>query len=95
MNVGAQRVCGLKTLLGEQQRNRTLAQFTVSSFFIAEIIRCRLHGDKLSWLRTRFRLIAYIDNLLGSKQRVERDADNRLVQVLAQALALTTRHSLN
>ena len=26
----------------------------------------RLQGDKLSWRKTRFKLVAYISNLLGS-----------------------------
>ena len=73
MNIGAQRVYGLKSLLGDhylwsdfKKRNIILAQFTVSSFFIAQIIRGQLHGDKLSWPRTCFKLIAYIKNLLDS-----------------------------
>ena len=37
-----------------KERNRTLAQFAAASFFIPEIMRCRLHGDTLSWRRTRF-----------------------------------------
>ena len=44
MNVGKQRVYGLKSLLEDyyqwsdhKKRNRTLAYFAVSSFFIAEI----------------------------------------------------------
>ena len=34
-----------------RQRNRILAQFAVASFYISEIMRCRLHGYKLSWRR--------------------------------------------
>ena len=49
-----------------KERNRILAQFSVSSFFIAEIMRCWLHGDKLSWWRTCFKLVAYMLQLLGS-----------------------------
>ena len=74
MNVGVQRVNGLKFLLGDHylwpdhnKRNRILAQFTVSSIFIAEIMRCWLHGDKLSWRRKHFKLITYISKFLGSK----------------------------
>ena len=29
-------------------------------------MRARLHCDKLSWRRTRFKLIAYMSQLLGS-----------------------------
>ena len=29
-------------------------------------MRFRLHGDKLSWRRTKFKLVAYVSNLLGS-----------------------------
>ena len=56
INVGVQRVYGIKSLLGDhylwsdhKKRNRILAQFAAASFFIAEIMRCRLHGNKLSW----------------------------------------------
>ena len=37
-----------------KKRIQILAQFTAASFIIAEIMRCRLHGDKLC-----------ISNLLG------------------------------
>ena len=64
---------GIKSVLGDhylwsdhKKRNRILAQFSAASFFIAEIMRYRLHGDKLLWRRTRFKLVAYISNLLGS-----------------------------
>ena len=30
-------------------RNSILAHFTVASFYISEIMGCRLHGNKLSW----------------------------------------------
>ena len=73
MNEGVQRVYGLKSLLGDhyqwyvqKKRNRILAEFSVSNFFIADIMRGRVHCDKLCCRRTRFKLIAYISNLLGS-----------------------------
>ena len=47
MNVVVQRVYGLKSILGDhyqwsdhKMRNRILAQFSVSSFIISEIMRC-------------------------------------------------------
>ena len=49
-----------------KKRNRALAQFAAASFIIPEIMRCRLHSNKLSWRRTRFKLVAYMSNLLGS-----------------------------
>ena len=68
INVGVQRVYGIKSLLGDhylwsdhkKKKTRILAKFTAASFFIAEIMRCRLQGDKLSWRRTRFKLVAYV-----------------------------------
>ena len=43
-----------------------LAQYAATSFVITEIVRCRLHDDKLCWRWTKFKLVAYISNLLGS-----------------------------
>ena len=43
-----------------------MAQFAAASFVIAEIMKGRLTGDKLSWRRTKFKLVAYMSNLLGS-----------------------------
>jgi len=55
MNIGAQQVYELKSISGDHYQrldhkmgNRNLAQISVSSFLISEIMRCRLHGDKLS-----------------------------------------------
>ena len=47
------------------------AQFPAASFIIFEIMRCWLHDNKLSWRRTKFRLVAYISNLLGSNTNVK------------------------
>ena len=73
LNTGIQRIHGIKSLLGDhylwsdhKKKNQILAQFAAASFVIAEIMRCRLHGDKLSWRHTNFKLVAYISNLLGS-----------------------------
>ena len=73
INVGILRVYGVKSLLGNhnlwsdhKKRSSLLADFSAVSFFIAEIIRCQLHGDKLSWSRTRFKLVSYISYLHGS-----------------------------
>ena len=73
LNTGLHRIYNLKSLLGDhylwsdhKKRNQILAQFAAASFVIAEIMRCRLHGDKLSWRRTKFKLVAYVSNLLGS-----------------------------
>ena len=110
MSVGVQRVNGLKFLRGDHylwpdpnKRNRILAQFTVSSIFIAEIMRCWLHGDKLSWRRKHFKLITYISKFLGSKNVKSNllgvELKEMLIidqfKVLAQALALTTIHFIN
>ena len=61
------------TMLGDRylwldfkQRDTILAQFAVSSFYITEFVQSWLLGDPLSWRRTRFKLIAYLSNLLGS-----------------------------
>ena len=54
-NIGVQKVDGIKSLLGDnylwsdhQKRNGIRAEFATKIFFIAEIMRCLLHGDKLS-----------------------------------------------
>ena len=73
LNTGLHRIYNIKSLLGDhylwsdhKKRNQILAQFVAASFLIAEILRCRLHGDKLSWRRTKFKLVACVSNLLGS-----------------------------
>ena len=72
LNKGVQGIYGIKSLLGDhylwhahKKRSQILAQFPAASFIIAEIMRCRLHGDMLYWRRTKFKLVAYIfTNLL-------------------------------
>ena len=54
------------SMVWSQKRNQILAQFAAASFVIAEIMKGRLTGDKLSWRRTKFKLVAYVSNLLGS-----------------------------
>ena len=49
-----------------KKRSQILAQFAAASFVIAEIMKGRLNGDKLRWRRTKFKLVAYMSNLLGS-----------------------------
>ena len=49
-----------------KKRSQILAQFAAASFVTAEIMKGRLTGDKLSWRRTKFKLVAYMSNLLGS-----------------------------
>ena len=73
MNVSVQRVYGVQTLLGDhylwsdhKKRSRVFTQFSATIFFIAEIMRCWLNDDEFSWWRTKFKLVAYISNLLGS-----------------------------
>ena len=72
MNVGVQRVYGLKSLLGDHyqwsdhKKRNIILPLSVSSFIIAEIMRCWLHSDKQCWRRTKFKLVAYISNLLSS-----------------------------
>ena len=48
------------------KRNQILALFAASSFFIAEIMRCWLRSNKLSWRRIKSKLVVYISNLQGS-----------------------------
>ena len=43
-----------------------MAQFAAASFVIAKIMKGRLTGDKLSWRQTKFMLVAYVSNFLGS-----------------------------
>ena len=50
----------------EDRRSQILAQFAAASFVIAEIMKGRLTGDKLSWRPTKFKLVAYVSYLLGS-----------------------------
>ena len=73
LNTGLQRIYTLKILLGDhffwsdhKKRSQILAQFAAASFVIAEIMKGLLTGDKLSWRRTKFKLVAYVSNLLGS-----------------------------
>ena len=70
LNTGIQRIYNIKSLLClwfyHKERNQILAQFAGASFVIAEIMKGRLIGDKLSWRRTKFKLVAYVSNLLGS-----------------------------
>ena len=73
LNIGLHRIYNIKSLLGDHhlwsdhmKRSQILAQFAAASFVIAEIMKGRLTGDKLSWRRTKFKLVAYVSNLLGS-----------------------------
>ena len=73
LNTGLHRIYNLKSLLGDhfqwsdhKKRNQILAHFAAASFVIAEIIKGRLTGDKLSWRRTKFKLVPYLSTLLGS-----------------------------
>ena len=70
-HLGVFRIYDLKSLLGDhylwhvaKERPKILAQFALSSFIIAEISAGRLTGDKLSWRRTKFKLVAYLTHLL-------------------------------
>ena len=53
-----------------RKKKQILAQFAAASFVIAEIMRCRPHGDKLCWTHTKFKLVAYLSNLLSSKYNI-------------------------
>ena len=73
LNTGLHRIYNLKSLLGDhylwsdhKKRSQILAQFAAASFVIAEKMKGRLTGNKLSWRRTKFELVAYVSNLLGS-----------------------------
>ena len=72
-HLGVNRIYDLKTLFCDhflwhiaEERPRILAQFAISSFFIAEISAGRLIGDKLSWRRTKFKIVAFLSHLLSS-----------------------------
>ena len=72
LNTGVQSIYGLKILLGDhylwsdhKKRSQILAQFEATRFVITEIMRCRLHGDKLSRRRTKFKMVTFVSNLLG------------------------------
>ena len=67
------RIYDLKTLFGDhylwhisEERPIILAQLALSSFIIAEISAGRLTGDKLSWQRTKFKIVAFLSHLLSS-----------------------------
>ena len=73
LNTGIHRIYNLKSLLGDyfcwsdhKKRTQILAQFAAASFAIAEIMKGWLTGDRLSWRRKKFKLVAYVSNLLGS-----------------------------
>ena len=66
---GVHRIYDLKTLFGDhflwhvgKERPTILVQFAISSLIIAG----RLTGDKLSWRRTKFKIVAYISHLFRS-----------------------------
>ena len=72
-HLGVNRIYDLKTLFGDhflwhdgKLRPKILAQFAISSFIITEISAGRLTGDKLSWRRTKFKLVTYISHLTKS-----------------------------
>ena len=62
------RACWETTTYGpdHKKRSQILAQFVAASFVIAEIMKGWLTGNKLSWRRTKSKLVAYVSNLLGS-----------------------------
>ena len=67
-HLGVYGIYDLKTLFGDhffwhdsKEWLKILAQFTISSFIIAEI-----SGDKFSWRRTKFKIVAFLSHLLGS-----------------------------
>ena len=67
------RIYDLKSLFGDnflwhvgKERQKMLAQLTISSFIIAEISAGRLTGDKLSWRRTKIKIVAFLSHLLNS-----------------------------
>ena len=69
LNTGIHRIYNLKSLLGDhylwsdhKKRNQILAQFAAARFVIAEVMKGRLIGDKV----TKYKLVAYVSNLLGS-----------------------------
>ena len=72
-HLGVHRITGLRTFIGDhyfphvgKERPKILAQFAISSFIIAEISAGRLTGDKLSWRRTKFKIVAFLSHLLNS-----------------------------
>ena len=72
-HLGVYRIYDLKSLFGDhflwhetKERPKILAQFAICSFIIAEVSAGRLTGDKLSWRRTKFKLVAYLTHLLRS-----------------------------
>ena len=76
-NLGVFRIYDLKSLLGDhylwheaKERPKILAQFALGSFIIAEISAGRLTGDKLSWRRTKFKIVAYLSHLLKSNNNM-------------------------
>ena len=85
------RICDLKTLFCDhflwhigKERPKILAQFAISSFIIAEISAGRLTGDKLSWRRTKFKIVAYLSHLLKSNNNIHSslgDEIRRLISV--------------
>ena len=85
-----------------KKRIRILAQFSAASLSIVEIMRCRLHGNKLSWRRTRFKSVAYISNLLGSDnveyiilaEEMKEMLNTSLITVITKTLTQLTMHFL-
>ena len=76
-HLGVNRIYDLKTLFGyhylwhvSEERPKILAQFAISSFIIAENSAGRLTGDKLSWRRTKFKIVAYLSHLLKSNNNI-------------------------
>ena len=94
---------GVKSLLGNhylwsdhKKKSRILANFSAVSFFIDEIIRCQLQGDKLPWSRTRFKLLGSDNvkyNILGKELKEMPNIGWRTV--LTKALTQLTIHFLN
>ena len=76
-HLGVYRIYDLKSLFGDhflwhetKERPKILAQFAISSFIIAEVSAGRLTGDKLSWRRTKFKIVAYLSHLLKSNNNI-------------------------
>ena len=72
-HLGVFRIYDLKTFFVDhylwyisEERPRILAQFALSSFIIAEFSAGRLTDDKLSWRRTKFKIVAFLSHLLSS-----------------------------
>ena len=51
-------------MVGPQKEEPDASSVRSPSFVIAEIMKGRLTGDKLSWRRTKSKLVAYVSNLL-------------------------------